>query len=382
MIEGTKPTPSGTQMTANPHQSFICSKCNMNYLEEPELIRHFSQDWHKYNVKRSMVSLGPVTEEVFKNKIEAALRQMENPEDKKKLLKEDNTYCEACHKKFSNPGTFKHHFQSAAHKKAQKEFEKNGGVLEPQEKKKKEIKTTLESIGVCLFCNYEAENLEKSMEHMQRAHNFFLPDPNNIVDLEKIILYLAGKVHKGLMCIYCDNLGCKDFKNGSAVQGHMRDKIHFTINTENMEEYYKFYAYEENKTLGRSEKARGKQEEEAEEEKDVESGEKEMEIEMDKPEIKEEEDWEDEEDDDDWEDEEDESQDDANEAPEEKEEREKRKREILKQFPHPKVYSKHYRQKKMEEIQLEVLPSGELMVKGKRYQSQNPASYWSIVFSV
>lgn len=357
------------QLTAAPHTSFICSKCNVSYPSEKELMGHFSQDWHKYNVKRSMVSLGPVSEETFKDKIEAALRQMENPEDKKKILQNESSYCEACSKKFANSSTYKQHFQSNAHKKNQKNLEMQKKEEGHEEKEKKVSKTTLEDIGVCLFCNFESENLETNMIHMQRAHNFFLPDSQNILSLEKIIGYLAGKIHRGLLCIYCDNVGCKDFKSGQAVQGHMRDKLHFTIDTDNMNEYFKFYAYEENKTLGKPEKLTEEKEENHKKGKKNEEKKEDMEIEIDKkePKIKqesEEEEWEDESEEGDWEDED--SEEIEGETEEEKEARERKKKEILKQYPYPKVYSKQYRQKKMDENQLEVLPSGELMIKGRR----------------
>ena len=48
----------------------------------------------------------------------------------------------------------------------------------------------------------------------------------------------------GLLCIYCDNKGFKEFQNGAAVRSHMKDKSHCFMNiTNGFEEFEKYYDF-------------------------------------------------------------------------------------------------------------------------------------------
>ncbi len=60
-------------------------------------------------------------------------------------------------------------------------------------------------------------------------------------DTKGLIHYLAQKINIGLLCLYCENKGTKDFKYPEAVQSHMLDKGHCFIGEENLDEFKKFY---------------------------------------------------------------------------------------------------------------------------------------------
>lgn len=56
---------------------------------------------------------------------------------------------------------------------------------------------------------------------MRRAHSFFILDDNFLINVEGLLKYLAEKINKGLLCIYCDNKGTKGFKSADAIRNHM-----------------------------------------------------------------------------------------------------------------------------------------------------------------
>jgi len=58
--------------------------------------------------------------------------------------------------------------------------------------------------------------------------------------MKGLIKYLAEKINIGLLCVYCENQGTKDFKVAEAVRQHMLDRGHCFMNTENFDEYDKF----------------------------------------------------------------------------------------------------------------------------------------------
>jgi len=49
---------------------------------------------------------------------------------------------------------------------------------------------------------------------MNKVHGFFLSDPKYLVDTEGLLKYLAEKINIGNLCLYCENVGTKDFKIG------------------------------------------------------------------------------------------------------------------------------------------------------------------------
>jgi pre-60S factor REI1 len=72
---------------------------------------------------------------------------------------------------------------------------------------------------------------------MKKNFGFFIIWEEFCVDKKGLIQYLAQKIHQKLLCIYCENKGSHNFKNGEAVQKHMIDKGHCFMNGDYFEEY-------------------------------------------------------------------------------------------------------------------------------------------------
>ncbi|EPQ30827.1 uncharacterized protein PFL1_01726 [Pseudozyma flocculosa PF-1] len=81
----------------------------------------------------------------------------------------------------------------------------------------------------CIFCSASGfASLTESLAHMSKAHGFFIPDSEYLVDLPGMMSYLADKVSVGNICLYCNGKG-RGFHEMSAVRKHMIDKCHCKI---------------------------------------------------------------------------------------------------------------------------------------------------------
>jgi len=47
--------------------------------------------------------------------------------------------------------------------------------------------------------------LKKNLIHMRIEHSFFVPEIKYATDLSGLLKYLGEKIHKGCLCIMCEN---------------------------------------------------------------------------------------------------------------------------------------------------------------------------------
>lgn len=191
--------------------SFTCISCRVAF-KEAELQRlHYKTDWHRYNLKRKVAELPPVTSEEFQRRV---ITQRTNDE----IGKQDKSvYCNVCRKSFGNQKAYENHMNSKKHKE-------NELAYDPSEQKEvensKEEKMNTESDDEdieevdsdewdeeaenpidddnCLFCLHHSRNLVKNLHHMTQAHTFFIPDIEYCVDLPGLLSYLGEKITQGL----------------------------------------------------------------------------------------------------------------------------------------------------------------------------------------
>lgn len=254
---------------------YTCNSCAVAFRSGDAQRTHMRSDWHRYNLKRKVAELPPVSAEDFDRKVL-------NAQADTTAAKEQASYakgCTICQKTYYSENAFQNHVSSKAHRlravasstkgapqtspkgtngedipvEAEEEFE---GVVAGMKKTSladaprrpsapppgvdkaehplsppKVIPANL-PLSRCLFCNYDSPSLKLSVQHMARIHGLFIPEPNYLVDLEGLIGYLQAKIHENFECIKCHKL--KGTSEG--VQTHMRDKGHCTIAFESEEE--------------------------------------------------------------------------------------------------------------------------------------------------
>lgn len=199
---------------------------------------HYKSEFHRYNIKRKLVGLPPVTTDQFSQK-KAQLLAESSQSERDQLIK-----CELCSKTFASKGTYKQHLESRKHKDTLKKFNRNDReVFEEENKRDDTSSTTAQDPAVCLFCNLKSADVDENLVHMRLTHSFFVSEFKHLKDLRGLLRFLGTKVHRKGRCIYCDFSSNTEARSGEAVQRHMLDKGHVFMNTEDFGEYERFYDF-------------------------------------------------------------------------------------------------------------------------------------------
>ncbi|CAK1599722.1 unnamed protein product [Parnassius mnemosyne] len=271
--------------------SYTCITCQVLFKTAELQREHYKLDWHRYNLKRKVASIPPVTLEEFEQR---AKEHRESAE----AIKDESAYCKCCSKLFNTKNAYSNHLNSKKHKQAEdkcigsdkKEDHSNHSdtdsfvkidnvenqntlqsgpekfvVLNPDGLDDEDIETDSEIEELdsdewdecrikdsdslikprdCLFCTHHSKNMVKNLKHMSEAHSFFIPDVEYCVNVKGLLLYLGEKISQGYMCLWCNEAG-RTFYSMEAARAHMIDKGHCKMLHEGLAlaEYADFYDY-------------------------------------------------------------------------------------------------------------------------------------------
>lgn len=232
--------------------SYTCISCHVAFREAAVQREHYKTDWHRYNLKRKIVDLPPVTAEVFQERV------LEQRALAAKQETSNSCYCPHCRKKFGSEKSFENHLQSKKHldnvlsnptRTAVPTTKKNEEVMEEEIE---EVSTDEEwedeeeaiIITSCMFCKHESKDMAGNIQHMSDKHSFFIPDMEFVTDVEGLMTYIGQRVGQGRICLWCGHLG-RQFPSTEAVQKHMVDKGHCKMFHEGevLLEYSDYYDY-------------------------------------------------------------------------------------------------------------------------------------------
>ncbi|XP_029039208.1 zinc finger protein 622-like [Osmia bicornis bicornis] len=258
---------------------FTCITCRVAFKDLEIQRQHYKSDWHRYNLKRKVADIPPVTVEEFQKRVIAQRAK----DDQQK--EEGTTSCKICRKKmFNTKNQYENHLLSKKHKeKCAKQNmssenanetdaslppnsvinkdtnEESSSSTSKQSVKDMEEDSDIESVDSdewvedtenpvannnCLFCNHHSRSLIRNLRHMTIAHSFFVPDPEYCTDIKGLLIYLGEKIFAGYMCIWCNDTG-RNFQSAVAARAHMIDKGHCKMLHEGdaLVEYAEFYDY-------------------------------------------------------------------------------------------------------------------------------------------
>ncbi|XP_046382892.1 zinc finger protein 622 [Ischnura elegans] len=267
-------------------EMYTCIACRVAFKNSEVQRQHYKSDWHRYNLKRRVAELPPVSAEEFQRRV---LLQREKDEAENK---ESSVYCNYCKKSFNNQKSYENHLNSKKHrdsvssyinensvsasnnvdskskiasgsgssgsKSGPREFvnrqdarrrmdsdiSTDSEIEEVDSDEWEEISGEAIPVNDCLFCNHHSCNVEKNLKHMTLVHSFFVPDVEYVVDMDGLLTYLGEKVGEGFMCLWCNTRG-RTFYSLEAVRKHMIDKGHCKMlhEGEALAEYVDFYDY-------------------------------------------------------------------------------------------------------------------------------------------
>lgn len=290
----------GTEMQRD--DRFYCSTAGVAFSDKQSLHEHYRSEWHRYNLKRKVAGLPPVSKEWF----EARRAQLQRSSEQRPLQRTwlDPLTC----KKFGSENTY----LSFVNSKKYKAMVKRSGKVAPQaivvERSEDEPEaSTLPKIGptyhtvapgqgralqrgqlethrreddesreesesewetdsegdemdgeeddkwidwdVCqsLFDNHVSATFEENLEYMLKNFGFYIPDTEYLVNPEGLVKYLGAKIAVGKVPLYVRGKEShlhKTFRSLHAVQRHMIDTGRCRmVYEENEEEYEEFYNY-------------------------------------------------------------------------------------------------------------------------------------------
>lgn len=247
---------------------YTCITCSVAFYTAPEQRDHFRSDLHRYNMKRRVANLTPVSAAVFNAKILERRAAMESSE---KATQEDTGRCHVCRKSFASQNAYRDHMQSRKHRdmvqkqakvspsaptndalgnvgavhdalpKEEDEEEEDDDEDDEEARMERAIQRKLakarriDPATECMFCSESQTSLETSVQHMQHAHGFFVPERKYLTDLDGLLRYLADKVSVGNVCLWCNGRG-RGFHDLGAVQKHMLDKSHCKVAYDSQED--------------------------------------------------------------------------------------------------------------------------------------------------
>lgn len=248
---------------ANEQPLFTCLSCSIAFLSAEEQRTHYRSDHHRYNMKRRVASLPPVSAAVFNQKV------LERRQETAIMSSLKGSTCEVCGKTYTTENAYRSHINSKKHKENELKTTSQPSPLVLQQDEvpsapvdpppsstlpvisetpiSKDVPATAteddinESIDAkiaaarsrlspthCLFCTHTSSALSENLTHMSSAHSFFVPDADYLVDLPGLITYLGEKIAVGNVCIYCNGKG-RELRTLEAVRKHMLDKAHCKI---------------------------------------------------------------------------------------------------------------------------------------------------------
>ncbi|KAJ1554801.1 hypothetical protein HK405_004039 [Cladochytrium tenue] len=258
--------------------AFTCLACQVAFKSAEHQRDHYRSDWHRYNLKRKVADLPPVTQENFALRL-SAQQVKANEETARSSFSAE---CAVCRKVYSSENAYSNHLNSKKHKEAEAKGPREQKATPPPSTAAPEVSTSSSSsssakplpwkvqlatakteeeinaiidrkvataprlaVSDCLFCDAHLGSLEENMEHMAKTHSFFVPDLEYLVDLEGLVKYLGEKISVGNVCLYCNGKG-KSFYSLESVRMHMLEKGHCKIPYEeddDLDEVAEFYDF-------------------------------------------------------------------------------------------------------------------------------------------
>lgn len=220
-------------------------------------------DWHRYNLKRRVAHLPPISEDVFSSKVQALSsdnvegasvankkKQLTKKEirrrEKEVLLEKKKQLLKLAHQNAVESMEQRQGFISPTD--GNTSFEEKAGAVEEEDddedeltEEKLEEKLILEKLAnkvdipleECLFCTKRRfKDMECNLEHMFKQHGFYIPEQKFLVDKEGLLKYISEKIGLGNVCIVCNFQG----RSLEAVRAHMLAKRHCKIPYEEEDE--------------------------------------------------------------------------------------------------------------------------------------------------
>ncbi|TEB37586.1 hypothetical protein FA13DRAFT_1786751 [Coprinellus micaceus] len=194
---------------------FTCISCSIAFPSADEQRDHYRSDHHRYNMKRRVAGLPPISVTLFNQRV------LERKAETAITTTPKSMTCDLCNKAYTSENGYRTHLQSKKHKERELKgpISKAKPVQPPVEQlqdltikeeptsKDVENKETSDQEGDEYMQSIDAKIAAArarfdNLEHMSVTHSFFVPDIDYLTDLSGLIAYLGEKIAVGNVCIY------------------------------------------------------------------------------------------------------------------------------------------------------------------------------------
>ncbi|KFY31464.1 hypothetical protein V493_01090 [Pseudogymnoascus sp. VKM F-4281 (FW-2241)] len=221
---------------------YSCSACCVNFTGRQTQRAHMKDDWHVCNLKRRIDALPPISEAAFNGEVPPETNAIDASSG-------FQLSCSACGQKFLDQRAWQEHLKSRNHtRRAAKSPPLQDGIPAPtipviDAQRTDEAPSPAKPFSSldCLFCNVESTSLDSNLSHMSHAHSFFIPNYEDLTDMDSLLGYLFTLISGFHECLYCGSLK----PNRVAVQDHMCGKGHCRLDFQNdRHKFWQFYDIE------------------------------------------------------------------------------------------------------------------------------------------
>jgi pre-60S factor REI1 len=274
-----------TQANIQSTHPFTCNTCQVAFRSSELQRAHMQTDWHRYNLKRRVASLPPLSSEIFTEKVLANKADAAATAAKASFEKS----CTICQKTYFSENAYNNHLNSQKHRTnvmkagrgaqhddaasvsgsmvssafslGESMAESDVTVNGEGDKDVSEVVDGIKNASLdadvpalptdanestaeddkssdaasakmpgdplldCLFCNYKSPNFDLNINHMGRFHGMFVPEREFLVEPENLVKYLHDKIHLNHECLKCHKI----VHTPAGIQTHMRDRGHCMI---------------------------------------------------------------------------------------------------------------------------------------------------------
>ncbi|KAL3233430.1 Cytoplasmic 60S subunit biogenesis factor REH1 [Nakaseomyces bracarensis] len=275
--------------------SFTCNSCVIQFQTSDSQRYHMKTEWHRYNLKRRVADLPPISAGMFAEKVQISEREQKEHQvdefgfailksldhnghkqrkqkkknDKgpiKQLQKEetenelhrtvsstDSVTSEMSHLTTSEYNTTdfgedtasEYGFTSDSNYDYATSSEDDTDDEEDHIHEKKNVNEF--SVTQCIYCGSENKDIERNLRHMFRSHGLYIPERSYLVDLDGLLKFLINQMLVEFNCMCCNYVG----SSLESTRAHMDSKRHCKLPYETKEErevvaqFYDFSSLEE-----------------------------------------------------------------------------------------------------------------------------------------
>ncbi|KAI0100230.1 C2H2 type zinc-finger-domain-containing protein [Nemania sp. FL0031] len=117
--------PAQQDATPSAHQ-YTCNTCQVAFRYADTQKGHMKSDWHRYNLKRRVASLPPISSEVFTEKVFQARAATAAEADRAGFQQ----LCEVCQRTYYSENSYRNHIGSQKHKAKEAALSRRGGTVD------------------------------------------------------------------------------------------------------------------------------------------------------------------------------------------------------------------------------------------------------------